>query len=146
MSEHTKRHLNMLIVCVITFAIVKSCHGLELYDLSIYATKAVGTNRHWSVPIDETKKGELGVDLGFNVYKHKLFRAYTDLKINGMYTDQQFRYVALDAEVGLNIMKSVEVFAGHRSEHALDYKYTTLDKYPNTNSVGIRLNFLGGSE
>ena len=109
---------------------------LRLSDFSIYADKAVATNRHWSIPEDEVKKGELGLDMVIRYHKF-----YSRTNFNSFYTDRQFRYISLDTEAGMSYHK-FDFYLRHVSEHALDREFDYGSKYPNQNSIGMRLNLV----
>lgn len=111
---------------------------LKIRDLSIEATRAIGTNRDFIIPEGEEKQGDL--NLNFVVGdRHKYFKLTT--RVESMYTDRQFRYVSLTEELAYEPSRNgVEFFINHRSEHCLDCSY--MIKYPNTNSIGVRIKFI----
>lgn len=130
---------------LIIFLISFSCYSEDFVKLNkayIEITKSVGTNRHWSIPEGESKSGDL------NFFTETIYFnfIYARSMVNSFYTDSQFRYVSLTEEIAVKPFKQLELFYQHRSEHGLDYEYLNIDKYPNTNSVGIRINLLGGKE
>jgi len=123
--------LLFLIFLIIVFGNGVFAKEIKLEQLYIEAAGAVGTNRTPLMQIEE-KKGELNL---FTKYSYG--DAYTDVKITSFF-GRQFRYVELNYETGYSF-KQFDVYLEHTSGHALDYQYQGF-KYPNTNSVGFRLN------
>lgn len=105
--------------------------SFNLSDLSIEHLYSVGTNRHWAVPEGERKKGEINLSM-----RHDSKYLYSKSRIGMMYTDNQFRYGALEYEVGGKAGR-VELFLQHLSEHTLDFNMGR--DYFNSNSIGIRI-------
>jgi len=111
--------------------------AIKIDKLHLDIDRTINTNRHWSIPKGEKKKGN--VNLTFDLSNHQetiFFRQDLDT----FYT-RQFRYVGYTTELAVEPYgKGVEVYIKHKSEHGLDYKY--IDGYPNQNSVGIRIKFI----
>ena len=127
--------MKYLIIAIVLIASSLS-QAMTLTDLSVEYKHAVSTNRHWAIPEGEIKGGELNL-LMRNDGKLMFTRAI----IRTMFTNKQFRYGALEAEVGFKY-KAAEIFMHHLSEHVLDYKYGDPRykyKYPNSNSIGVRI-------
>ena len=103
----------------------------KLTDLSVEYKHSIHTNRHWNIPENEPKQGELNLHI-----RHDGKYLYTQTTIHTMFTVNQFRYGALESEVGFKVGEA-EVFIHHKSEHAFDMEYK--EDYPNQNSVGLRL-------
>lgn len=106
-----------------------------LESMYIEATRSISTNRHWSIPKNEIKRGDLSLFAEISIFKYLRSRS----KVESFYTDVQFRYIALDQELYIKPTDQIELFIKHKSEHGLDFEYKNIDKYPNTNSVGIRI-------
>lgn len=103
----------------------------ELSLLEVEFKHAVGTNRSWNIPENERKGGEVNINMRVD---GKKFYKFTRIKT--MYT-HQFRYGAYVGELGYKVNKDVEVFLHHESQHAMDYNFGF--KYPNENSIGLRV-------
>lgn len=123
--------LRLFILTFLTLSAFKSEADFKLSDLSIEHLYSVGTNRHWSIPEGERKKGEINL-----LMKHSSEYFYSKTVIGMMYTDKQFRYGSLEGEIGGQAGR-VELFIHHKSEHTLDIERDV--KYQNQNSVGIRI-------
>lgn len=109
---------------------------LKIYDLSIEAEKAIGTNRNYGIHKKHgEKKAEINLNLGLS-YK----QIYNVLRIESDVCERQFCTVALDTELGVKF-KPVDLYLQHKSEHTLERRFNK--KYQNENSVGIRLKFIG---
>ena len=124
--------IRLFILVTLTLATFKTQAGeLKLSDLAIEHHYSVGTNRHWSIPKGETKKGEINLHM-----KHENDYFYSRTKIGMMYTNRQFRYGALEYEIG---GKTGRIHLGlfHRSEHTLDFEREV--KYQNQNAIKLRL-------
>ena len=123
--------LRLLILTVIVTLSFKSEAKFKLTDLSLEHFYSVGTNRHWAIPDDEEKRGEI------NLYvAHESTYFFSRSKIGTMYTDRQFRYGALSYEIGAKVT-GFELFFHHISEHTLDFERPV--KYQNQNSIGVRI-------
>lgn len=111
---------------------------LKAKKLHIEATKAIGTNRHWTIPDGEKKEGNLNLYLELADNKNYLFLRS---KVDSFYTDSQFRYVSLIQELAIEPYHfGMEFYIRHQSEHALDWRYNV--QYPNQNEIGIRFKFI----
>ena len=119
------------LVILATLGLSSLAFGTELTDLSIEYKSAIGTNRHWIIPEGEQKLGETNINM-----RIEGDIIYSQTRIETMFTNKQFRYGALDQEIGFKI-DSGEVFYHHKSQHAFDYNFGV--KYPNENSLGIRI-------
>lgn len=126
------------VVAILTLLFAPQSHATELKldDLYIEHKKAIGTNRTPLMPNNEIKRGELNLGL-----EYSFGMLYNKLKVTSYYASQ-FRHVSLGAEMGIK-WDRLELFVDHYSGHALDAVYP--QKYPNENSVGVRLR-LGGNK
>lgn len=121
---------NLFIIVVLCMSV--KCMGLDLTELYLEHNYSIGTNRHWAIPAGERKVGELNLGM-----KHESSKLYSEYIVRTMYTNTQFRYGALEYEFGLKL-SDVSVYLNHISEHVLDR--TTIEKYQNQNSLGVRIN------
>lgn len=109
-------------------------NDIKLDDFYLEYGRYVGGNSHHLAPGYETKQlPALGWQ--FKAYKW----AYMTNKISTEVDDSQFRYVALDSELGLKPTSNIELYYRHYSGHALDSVYKT--RYPSDDSVGFRIHF-----
>ena len=92
-----------------------------------------GTSRNLA-PGYETKQLPA---IGFNFVFLK--SAYLRNKISSEVDSSQFRYIALDSELGVRPTKFLEIYTQHYSGHALDSAY--LGKFPQDNTIGFRIDF-----
>jgi len=123
--------IRLLALVAVTTLCFKSEAKFVLTDLSLEHLYSVGTNRHWAIPSDEEKRGEINLRLA-----HESTYFFSRSKISTMYTNKQFRYGALEYEIGAKVT-GFELFLHHVSEHTLDFQRTV--KYHNQNSVGVRI-------
>jgi len=107
---------------------------LKLTDFYIEAEKAVMSNRTPNQVENEKVGGWM--NLGYKI-EDSWF--YNKGKITSEYSSKQFRHVSLEAEVGVSL-SNYEIYYRHYSGHMLDSRYET--KYPEENSVGIRINLI----
>lgn len=123
--------LRLLILTCLAAISFKSEAQFVLTKLSLEHLYSVGTNRHWAIPAEEYKKGELSLRV-----EHESEYFFSRMRIGSMYTTRQFRYVALDYELGAKVT-GLELFVKHISEHTLDFKRKV--KFQNQNSIGVRI-------
>lgn len=123
--------LRLLILTAIAALSFNSEAKFKVTDLSLEYLYSVGTNRHWAIPDDEEKEGELNLRMA-----HESEYFFSRTRIGMMYTNKQFRYGALEYEVGAKVT-GFEFFFNHISEHTLDFERSV--KYQNQNSVGVRI-------
>ena len=114
------------------FLLPVTSFSMELKDLSVEYRKAYGTNRHWNIPYGEKKLGELNLHM-----RHENNWFYAQESVFTMFTNKQFRYGALEAELGVHT-KTYDFFIHHKSEHMLDGRYSN-KTYPNQNDIGVRI-------
>ena len=115
-------------------SLLVSADEYKVKNLYIEYQKGVGTNRMPLMPDNFKRKGALSLGLDTE-YKF----VYSNTRVTGMH-EQQFRSVGLRSEIGVHVWK-FDFFIDHESIHALDANY--VGKYPNTNSIGFRLNLIG---
>lgn len=108
---------------------------VELNRIAIEVERAIGTNRDFTIPENEEKAGELNLILEAKY----LGFLYSRDRVESMYTDSQFRFISLTKEFAVKPYDDLEVYYQHTSEHALDFEYDNIQKYPNINSIGFRL-------
>lgn len=112
---------------------------IHITKFNLEVLHAVGTNRHWAIPEDEQKQGELNA---FFEIRNKDNWFFSRSYVESFYTNSQFRYVSLTQEIGIEPgMKGLEFFVHHQSEHGIDFVPPI--GYPNNNGIGIRLKIVG---
>ena len=122
------RLMTLMVIATLSFT---ADAKFKVTDLSLEFLHSVGTNRHWSIPENEKKEGELNLRMA-----HESEYIFTRTRIGAMYTDRQFRYGALEYEIGAKVT-GFELFFNHISEHTLDFERPI--KYKNQNSIGVRI-------
>lgn len=120
---------------LLSFSAYAELDFVKLNRVFIEAERGFSTNRHWNIPQGEEKQGELNLVMETTYFNF----IYSRNKVDSMYTDRQFRYVALTKELAVKPFNDIEIYAQHTSQHALDFEYSNINKYPNENSFGIRL-------
>ena len=127
----------LIAIAVVPLILMVTCRAndVKLDDFYMEYGRYLGGNSHHLAPGYHTKQLPA---LGFNFKAYKW--AYLKNKVTSEVDSTQFRYVALDSELGANIRENVEVYLRHYSGHALDSSYPS--RYPSDNSVGVRVHFL----
>lgn len=125
--------MKYILMFLITFTVQAEPKLTKFY---VEAEKAVMSNRTFNQVGKERVGGWL--NLGYQVDHGPV---YTKSKVTSEYSSSQFRHVSFDAELGLRITNNYEIYYRHYSGHMLDSNYGI--KYPEENSVGIRLNLIG---
>ncbi len=106
---------------------------IELKHLSLEYEYAVGTNRPpYFFEGYGRKVGELNLNM-----RTEIDNIYSIIRVESIIAERQFSNVALDTELGIK-WERFDFYTQHRSEHILDQ--TMPQKYPNENSVGVRVN------
>ena len=118
-----------LLLILLTFNI----YALELSDLALEYNHAVMTNRSPILDKDETKRGELNLEMKIKTTKY----TYQDIRVLSTIGKNQFRHVALDTESGIRY-NEIDLYYKHKSQHSLDAQVYE-NGYPNENSVGLRI-------
>ena len=108
----------------------------KLSEFYLEAEKAYNTNRTYGNITGENVAG--WVNGGFKLEEGLL---YNETKIIGEYSNTQFRYIQLNLEFGAVIHTGVELYYRHESGHMLDYNKP--GGFPEQNSFGVRINFIG---
>lgn len=126
----------LILLLSISFSAWADVPYLKVQNLYLEAEKAYGTNRSYNLPEDRIPShyANLGFDLTFTKY------VYSNSKIKSVVDQSQFRNVSLDSELGFKLL-GLDIYARHFSGHALDSNYGK--KFPQENSIGIRLNLIG---
>lgn len=128
----------MLMIFVAKEAFSGEIPGARITKFHIELMHSVSTNRHWAIPRNEQKQGEVNA---FFELRNKPEWFYSRSYIESFYTNSQFRYVSLTQEIGIEPgNKGIELFIHHQSEHGIDF-VPQID-YPNQNSVGLRFKFV----
>ena len=68
-------------------------------------------------------------------------RWFWDNDITGRTANDRFRYVGWEYETGFRLFPGVDAIWHHHSQHAIDWER---EKFPVSDSYGIRITFLGG--
>ena len=128
-----------IVLLVFLFAVSTMTKGdiIELNDVYLEAEKTIGINRGYFIPQNSVPKYHfnLGLDL-----EDGLGILYADNRISSVVDQSQFRYVALDSEVGINTTVGLQLYYRHYSGHMLDA--TSTDRFPQENTVGLRFSLL----
>jgi len=127
------------IICLLMFSSinVEAKDRIKLRELYIEVENTVSTNTaDFEIP-DREIDGYL--NLGYNVAIGN--HLYQKTKITSMFSSAQFRRVALDMEIGLQIINELDLYLGHTSAHTLDM--VGFNNYPQRNVVGLRINLVG---
>lgn len=122
----------LFVISVMFSVLISIASAFELETFNIEYQKSIGTNRTFLLPEDRTKKGVLAADFLTSISKY----GYNFTRVESYISDRQFSYVGLKTELGINF-SSFQVFVNHYSGHCMDCVYNF--KYPNENSIGIRL-------
>lgn len=112
---------------------------VEVDNLYLEAEKMFNSNRRSFFPENETPRYNL--NLGFDM-TDGLGILYSKTKVSSTVGDSQFRYVALDSEVGINFTFDAQLYYRHYSGHLLDYVDQT-QRFPQENVIGVRFNLIG---
>lgn len=117
-------------------------NGAEVNSLYFEAEKTFASNRQYYLPDNSVPKNNfnLGLDLdltnGLNIlYLNNLISTTVD--------QSQFRYAALDTELGLNTTLGFQVYVRHYSGHILDAPDPSGIRFPEENVVGLRFHIIG---
>lgn len=119
------------IIFLIALLATNVAYSLELSDLKLEAMSGLGTNRSPYLVENEERTGELNLQMTI-----KKDFIYSTSKVYSTIGARQFAHVGLYSELGARY-EQYELFINHRSDHALDSNYGK--KYPNINSIGIRI-------
>jgi hypothetical protein len=117
---------------LIFLCFISTVKAQMLERMYVEAEKGVGTNRSAYIR-NEERAGSL--DMGFKVGMTKW--AYSETRVMSDYTSSQFRHVGLENEMGVRL-GNIDLYLKHRSDHGMDATYFP-DKYPNENSIAIRV-------
>lgn len=131
---------NIILILIMLFSLpvfAGEFRILKINKLHLEFDHAVGTNRHWTIPDGEEKKGSFNLRFDLSNYQENIFlRQYLETFYTG-----QFRYVGYTSEIAAEPYDSgLEFFIKHKSEHSLDNQYEM--RYPNQNSIGVRIKFI----
>lgn len=68
---------------------------------------------------------------------------FLESRLNGRSRQGRFRDIYWQYTLGYTLFGPVDLIWGHRSQHSMDFQAdTTTDRYPVSDSYGIRINFL----
>lgn len=132
-----------LIVLLFLIGLVASIEASELVNvdgLFLETEKMVKTNRGYYVP--EGSKPAYNFNLGFDFSDKFGGYTYSRNVVSSTIDQSQFRYVALDSEIGIDTKRGVEIYFRHSSSHMLDASDTS-SKFPEENVIGLRFKIIG---
>lgn len=129
------------LLLILTVTSVQAKDILKVDNLFIESERTFGSNRYLYLP--EFSEPKYNLNLGFKI-SDLSSTVYSFNKISSTVDQTQFRYIALDSELGVNLPINVQLYIRHYSGHTLDFenKWTT-KKYPQANVVGLRFNLIG---
>lgn len=114
---------------------------IKVSNLYVETEKTVNTNRGYYLPPDSTPTNN--INLGLDI-SDRFNMIYLNSKISTTTDESQFRYGALDAELGFNFQAGIQLYYRHYSGHMLDASADT--RFPEKNVIGIRFNLLNSDE
>lgn len=133
------KNLILLILLILGLNQWAKASYINIDNLYLETEKMYGTNRLQYLPKTSTPKYnvnggiKLGDDLGI---------LYSVSKVSTTVDQSQFRYMALDSEMGINLNKGgIQIYIKHYSGHLLDS--VSPDRFPEENTFGVRFNLLG---
>ncbi len=109
---------------------------MEVDKLYIETEKMVRTNRGYYVPDNSIPKNNF--NLGLNLKDRFKGIFYVNSLISTTTDESQFRYIALDTEVGIDTTIGIDVYFRHYSGHMLDSYDRSNTRFPEENVVGLR--------
>ena len=130
------KNLILILFLIICYNYANANELVNVDNLYIETEKTFLTNRGYYIP--EGEEPRYNFNLGFTLSSGFM---YVDNVISSTVGDSQFRYVALNVELGINVTSSTQVYYRHYSGHMLDYQST--DQFPEENVIGLRFNLIG---
>lgn len=134
-----RQFILLIFLIVLTFHVKASEGIVDLESLYLETEKAFGSNRQLYLPDESIPKYymNLGFDLdlsrGSNI-------VYSNNVISSVVDQSQFRYVALDSELGVNTPYNFQLYIRHYSGHMMDAVDPSGVRFPEENTIGLRFN------
>lgn len=141
--------LVLLAVICVPQARASDIHVLELNKMSMFYER-LPNNRDTYLPYedwgrdrydtDETWDFALGVKYDWDIIRFADdYRLHWDNKVHGASTTSQFREIAWQFRIGLQLGKVVELYYDHLSDHVLDHAPPEPRTYKLRNSFGAEI-------
>lgn len=130
------RNFLLLLFMLIAAANIAKGHTVEVDKLYVETEKMVRTNRGYYLPPSSVPM--FNMNLGLNLTDISGI-VYCNNKISTTTDQSQFRYGALDVEVGLNTTIG-QIYYRHYSGHMFDA--ASVGRFPEENVIGLRFNLL----
>ena len=137
-EEYMIKNFTLLIFLVLLVSFTGRADVIKVNNLYVETEKLVNTNRGYYVPKGSAPKYNFNVGMNFI---DGLGIIYLDNEISSTVDQSQFRYVALDNELGINTTIGIQIYYRHYSGHMLDA--VNADRFPEENVIGLRFNIIG---
>lgn len=135
--------MNYIFILLLTLVSLPSQAEVSKLNLEL---KKMPFQRDYYIPEHTSWDYEvtLNMDLKLNTinYGYQSF-LFLESDLTGQSRNSRFRNMWWDYTLGFSLLPDIDIIWDHRSQHSLDEQVDYVnDKYPVTDSYGIRINFL----